>query len=267
MVHARGHDRGRYSHDVASRSCRAPARRRRPHARVVLRDASRHATSTRVDLLDRHSGTTGRAHLALTRRARCPGDGVREARAVRRRAARVRERQSAWAWPKPASTATSRPSSRCACRRSWTSPTPTGRPLRHGARRPRRVRAAGSRPEGRRHRVARRATSSSSSRALHAAVLGVAALRRRRRPRVARAARAPAAAAAASTFVQMAVDNLGDRLADGFHRARRALPRARARHRAAVERGRAHARARRPAPRQPVRRRPTATAPASSTGR
>ena len=76
------------------------------------------------------------------------------------------------------------------------------------------------------------------------------------------------AAGGGATFVQMAVDNLGDQLPDGFHRladiylARNddivALWNSRA----------AHARARRPAPRQPLRRhRRPATAPASSTGR
>ena len=51
----------------------------------------------RVEVLDRHSGTTGRARLALRGGAGVPATRVREAAAVRRRAARVRERRSAWA--------------------------------------------------------------------------------------------------------------------------------------------------------------------------
>ena len=64
--------------------------------------------------------------------------------------------------------------------------------------------------------------------------------------------RAPAAAGGA-TFVKMAVDNLGDRLPEEFHRLAD-IYLAQRRHRAAVELRTAHARARRPAPRQPLRR-------------
>ena len=86
------------------------------------------------------------------------------------------------------------------------------------------------------------------------AVLGVAPLRRTAATSRGSRPRAPAPASGGATFVQMAVDNLADRLPDGFHRSPTSTSRAHDDIVRCGTRGRAHARARRSAPRQPLRR-------------
>ena len=66
---------------------------------------------------------------------------------------------------------------------------------------------------------------------------------------------APASGDGGAHFVQMAIDNLTDRLPDGFANVAETTSRTRRRDPGAVPRRREHVRARRPAPRQPLRRR------------
>ena len=184
-------------------------------------------TSRAVTVLDRHSGTTGRAHVALTGDPSRAGDRVRQARAVRRGAAQVRQRAGMGVAearfyrdlapeipvrvPEPwfAEFEATEPAPTTAT--SWCSKTS-------------RRRAAGSRTREDDDIEARTSTSSSSSprctrgtgRARASTTSGdlawIAPERHRRGD-------------GGASFVQMAVDNLGDRLPEGFRRARRALPR------------------------------------------
>ena len=229
------------------------------------------ADVTSVTVLDRHSGTTGRAHLALTGHPSVPPTvfvklapfDVAQRKFVNR-AGHGRRRGPLL--PRPRARA---PGARPAgvVRRVRRHRHRRRRPLRDGARRPRRVGLPLPDPRRRRHRGAhlrhRRATSPASTRSTgRARASGPAATSRGSRPG------APASGDGGAGMVQH-----GDRQphrppARRLRRRRRDLRRARAGDHAALPRGRVHARARRSAPRQPVRRRRRpATAPASSTGR
>ena len=189
------------------------------------------ADVTSVTVLDRHTGTTGRAHVALNGHPSVPpsafvklapfdaeaaqvrepqGMGVAEARFYRDLAHEVPVRvPKAWY----AEFDGHRPRRR--------------RPLRDGARRPRRVGLPLPRPRRRRHRGShlrhRRA-----ARAPARAVLEEPALRRTRRSRRGSRPAAPRRGDGGASFVQMAIDNLTDRLPDGFVDARGDVHRARA---------------------------------------
>ena len=216
------------------------------------------ADVTSVTVLDRHSGTTGRAHLALTGHPSVPptvfvklapfdaeqrkfvnvqGMGVAEARLYRDLAHELPVRvPKAW----------------------YAEFEGTGhrrrRPLRDGARRPRRVGLP--LPDRDDADIEARIFDIVENLARAArAVLGEPALRARRRPRVDRAPRHRPAATAArrwcrwrSTTSPTGSPTASSPLAETYVEHAPEVLRA-------VPRGRVHARARRSAPRQPLRRR------------